>query len=63
MTLSYQKVPFYRHFTGRLSKCVLCHLMQSKLLSIGAETEKDRFKGLETRELLNDTEKCTSQVI
>ena len=42
---------------------MLFHLMQSKLLSIGAELEKDRFKGLEMREL-NDAEKVKkSQVL
>ena len=30
---------------------MLCHLMQSKLLIIGAQLEKDRFKGLEMGEL------------
>ena len=41
---------------------MLSHLMQSKLLSIGAESEKDRFKGLEMRKL-NDTKKFTSQAL
>ena len=36
--------------------------MQNHLLSIDAELEKDRFKGLEMRER-NDTEKFTSQVL
>ena len=34
---------------------MLHHLMLNKLLSIGAELEKDRCKGVEMREL-NDTE-------
>ena len=38
------------------------HLMQNKLLSVDGELEKDRFNGLETREL-NDTEKFTSPVL
>ena len=41
---------------------MLCLLMQNQLLSIDAELEEDRFKGLEMTEL-NDTEKCTSQVL
>ena len=36
--------------------------MQNKLLSIDGEVEKDRFNGLETREL-NDAEKFTSPVL
>ena len=41
---------------------MFCHLMQNKLLSVDGELEKDRFNGLETREL-NDTEKFTSPVL
>ena len=36
--------------------------MQNKLLSIDSELEKDRFSGIETREL-NDTEKFPSPVL
>ena len=39
-----------------------CHLMRNKSLDIDGESEKDRFKSLETREL-NDTEKFTSPVL
>ena len=35
--------------------------MQNNLVSIDAELEKDRFKGLEMREI-NETEKFASQV-
>ena len=38
------------------------HLMQNKLLSTDAESEKDQFKGLEMREL-NDIEKSTLPVL
>ena len=39
---------------------MLCHLMQNKLSSVGAELGKYRCKGVEMKEL-NDTEKFTSQ--
>ena len=40
---------------------MLNSLIHNKSLSIDAEQEKARFKGLEMRQL-NDTEKFTSQV-
>ena len=61
MALSYEKVPLYRYFCLDYQE-ILCHLMQSKLLSIGAELRKDSFKGLEMSEL-NDTENFTSQIL
>ena len=45
-----------------LSEWTLCHLMQNKLMNIDAELEKDRFRGLEMREL-NDTKIVISQVL
>ena len=41
---------------------MFCHLMQNKFLGIDGELEKDRFNGLETREL-NDTEIFTSPAL
>ena len=39
-------MPFYRHSCLDYQK-MLCHLMQSKLLSIDAELEKDQCKSEE----------------
>ena len=61
MALDYEKRSVYRS-SSPIRQKILCHLMQNKLSSVGAELEIDRCKDVEVREL-NDKEKFNSQVL
>ena len=49
MILDYEKGPFYR-YSSSTNKKMLYRLMQNGSFCVGAELEKDRYKGVEMRQ-------------